>query len=146
MTFVTRLFFGFPVTCKVIPNVEVDKVLSSPLDITSAILQGPILGPLLFMLYMYINDCPLVFVSHKFCCMQMIQCYFFATKTAIELKASLNTDINRISSWMQENIKLFLNISKTEYVIYGLHQRLKKEDSVILSCNGSRLMESDSFK
>lgn len=37
-------------------------------------------------------------------------------------------------------------MSKTEYVIYGSHQRLKKEDSVILSCNGSPVTESDSFK
>ena len=53
---------------------------------------------------------------------------FYTAKTAIELEASLNNDINRISSWMQEN-KLFRNMSKTEYVIYGSHQRLKREDS-----------------
>ena len=42
---------------------------------------------------------------------------FFAAETAIELEVSLNSDINCISSsWMQEN-KLFLNLSKTEYVI-----------------------------
>ena len=66
----------------------------------------------------------------------------FASKTAIELDASLNTDINRISSWMQEN-KLFLDMSKTEYVA---HQRLKREDSISLSCNESSLTESESFK
>ena len=70
---------------------------------------------------------------------------FFTAKTAIELKASLNNDINRISSWMKEN-KLFLNMSKTEYVIYGSHQRLKREDSLSLSCNGSSLTKSESFK
>ena len=46
---------------------------------------------------------------------------------------------------MQEN-KLFLNMSKTEYVIYGSHQRLKREDSISLSCNGSSLTKSESFK
>ena len=86
--------------------------------------------------------CPLVFVSHKFCCMLTIQCCCFGSKTAIELEASLNTDINRISSWMQEN-KLFLHMSKTEYVA---HQRLKREDSISLSCNESSLTESESFK
>ena len=70
---------------------------------------------------------------------------FFTAKTAIELEASLNNDINRISSWMQEN-KLFLNMSKTEFVIYGSHQRLKREDSISLSCNGSSLTKSESFK
>ena len=45
---------------------------------------------------------------------------------------------------MQEN-QLFLNMSKTEYVIYGLHQRLKRKESIILSCNGSSMTKSDSF-
>ena len=37
-------------------------------------------------------------------------------------------------------------MSKTEYVIYGSHQRLKREDSISLSCNGSSLTKSESFK
>jgi len=37
-------------------------------------------------------------------------------------------------------------MKKTEYVIYGSHQRLKKEVSVILSYSGPPLTESDSFK
>lgn len=53
--------------------------------------------------------------------------------------------INCISLWIQEN-KLFLNMNKTEYVIYGSHQRLKREDSISLSYNGSFLTKSESFK
>ena len=37
-------------------------------------------------------------------------------------------------------------MSETEYVANGLHQRLKLEDSIRLSCNGSSLTESESFK
>ena len=37
-------------------------------------------------------------------------------------------------------------MSKTEYVIYGSHQRLKREESIILSCNGSSVTKSESFK
>lgn len=47
-----------------------------------------------------------------------------------------NTDIKRISSWMQEN-KLFPNMSKTEFVIYSSHQRMKRKGNVILSCTRS---------
>ena len=37
-------------------------------------------------------------------------------------------------------------MSKTEYVIYGSHQLLKREDNISLSCDGSSLTESESFK
>ena len=46
---------------------------------------------------------------------------------------------------MQEN-KPFLNMSKTEYVIYGSYQQLKWEDSISLSRNGSSLTKRESFK
>ena len=88
-------------------HVEVDKVLSSPLVIASASLKGSILGPVIFILYI-LNDMP-----PRICFSQVLlyaddTVLLFAPKTAIELEASLNTDINRISSWMQEN-KLFLH-------------------------------------
>ena len=37
-------------------------------------------------------------------------------------------------------------MSETEYVICGSHTRLMREDSISLSCNGSSLTESESFK
>ena len=63
---------------------------------------------------------------------------FFAAKTAIELEASLNTDVNRISSCVQENEVFLLKCERD--------RRLKLEDSVSLSCDGSSLTESESFK
>lgn len=93
------------------------------------------MGPLLFILY--INDMP--------SCICFSQVLLYADDTVLFFTAKTAIDINRISSWMQEN-KLFLNMSKTEYVIYGSHQRLKREDSISLSCNGSSLTKSESFK
>ena len=64
-------------------RVEVDKVLSSPLDIASGVPQGSILGHLLFILY--VNDMP------SCICFSQVLLYaddtvmFFAAETAIEL-------------------------------------------------------------
>ena len=43
------------------------------------------------------------------------------------------TDINRISSWMQEN-KLFLSMGKTEYVIYCSHKGNNRTRNTLLRC------------
>ena len=82
-------------------RVEVDEALSTPLDITSGVPQGSILCPLLFILY--INAMPsCICFSQVLLYANDTVLFFFTTKTAIELEASLNNDINHISSWMQE--------------------------------------------
>ena len=126
-------------------HVKVDKALSLPLDIASGVPSRVNIGaPALYIVHK-LNDLP------SCICFSQVLLYaddtvlFFAAKTAIELEARLNTDINRIYSWMPEN-KLFLNVSKTEYVTYGSPaQRLKREDSISLSCDGSSLRKSESF-
>ena len=49
---------------------------------------------------------------------------------------TLNSDLTNISDWMAAN-KLSLNKSKTEYMIIGSHQNLKKwnSDFRIVICN-----------
>ena len=44
---------------------------------------------------------------------------YYAAKTAAELEMILNLDLtNNVTTWITQN-ELFLNIKKTEYVIYG---------------------------
>ena len=73
---------------------------------------------------------------------------FFAAKTAIKLKASLYTDTVS-TMFLRECTKIsffWIWAKLNMYWIHGSHQRIKREGNVILSCNGSPLTKSDSFK
>ena len=94
--------------------VDIDGNFSSELDIITCILQGSILGPILFLCY--IND--LFSVSTALTLM-------FADDT-LGLKSdhdltnlinSLNSDINKMAVWFKAN-KLAVNKSKTKYIIF----------------------------
>jgi len=94
--------------------VDIDGNFSSELDIITCILQGSILGPILFLCY--IND--LFSVSTALTLM-------FADDT-LGLKSdhdltnlinSLNSDINKMAIWFKTN-KLAVNKSKTKYIIF----------------------------
>ena len=93
---------------------QVNGKLSLPRNIITGILQGSILGPLLFLIY--IND-----FSN---CLTNAECDMFADDTQIAsasndskiLAGKLNNDLVNISDWMVAN-KLSLNASRTECML-----------------------------
>ena len=96
--------------------VEINDVISDRLAIQTGVPQGSILGPLLFILY--IND--ICNVS------KLLELILFADDTNIFLSGSdyasicniLNVELNKLNVWFRVN-KLSLNISKTNYIIFG---------------------------
>ena len=76
--------------------------------------QGSILGPLLFLLY--IND--LCDVSHRVSFIQFADdTSIYCTGSSLEgVCATLETEMISICEWLNNN-KLFLNVSKTNYMI-----------------------------
>jgi hypothetical protein len=92
----------------------------------STTITRSILGPLLFLIY--INVLP--------SSLKNADCDMFADDTQIgvagkdpkSITKTLNSDLTNISDWMAAN-KLSLNKSKTEYMIIGSHQNLKKSNS-----------------
>jgi hypothetical protein len=98
---------------------QLGDVITSESRVTCGITQSSIHGPLLFLLY--INDLP--------DCLKQVSPRLFADdknltaagETIEEVELAMNNDLSRIKEWLLANIKLSLNIVKTEFLLIGLH-------------------------
>jgi len=100
--------------------VDISGNHSSEQNILTCILQGSILGPLLFLCY--IND--LFHVSKALTLMFADDTFGLKSDTDIfNLINLINIDINKMAIWFKAN-KLTVNKTKTKYIIF--HSRGKK--------------------
>ena len=103
-----------------VQHVDIDGNVSSPKNINISVLQGSILGPILFLCY--INDLPNA---------TDLLTFLFADDTSgliigknlQELVLKMNSEINKLANWFRAN-KMAVNISKTKYLIF--HTKGKK--------------------
>ena len=94
--------------------VDINGNCSNEKDISTCILQGSILGPTLFLVY--IND--IHYVSTSLTLMFADDTLGLKSdKDLNRLIEALNRDINRMAIWFKAN-KLALNKSKTKYIIF----------------------------
>ena len=92
----------------------VNGTLSSQKLITCGVLQGSILGPLLFLIY--INGLPNS-LQHSSARMFADDTTLTASDKSIsELQVTINHDLANVKQWLSAN-KLSLNLIKTEYLL-----------------------------
>ena len=99
-------------------KVSFDGKLSEPLGIHSGVLQGSILGPALFLLF--INDLPLVLKNNIGIYADKSTLYASAP-TLAEVEEKIKPDIDAESMWVKEN-KMKMHPAKTKYSIMSTRQ------------------------
>ena len=88
--------------------------------------QGSVLGPTLFLLY--INDLCKVSESLKFILFADDTNIFYTNKSYNKLFSVVNEELCKLSEWFRLN-KLTLNVSKTNYMLFGRKQRLASDSN-----------------
>ena len=106
-------------------SVSIENHLSSAANISSGVPQGSVLEPLLFILY--INDLPLAVGLSSVMLYADDTVIFSAASSIDQLQLNLSLDLNNVSNWLTAN-GLFLNLKKTEYVVFGTRQRLIRSE------------------
>ena len=95
-------------------KVEINGTLSDPLDIDISVIQGSILGPILFLCY--IND---------FWSITSLFSVLFADDTTglgkgknlRDLTMYVNNELQKIANWFRAN-KMALNVAKTKFMVF----------------------------
>ena len=106
---------------------------SQPSTIKCGVLQGSILGPLLFLLY--ISDLPNCNLVGKTRLYADDTSLTFSSKNMAETQTLLNEDLEKVNTWLQVN-KRTLNGTKTKNMLIGTHHKIAsiiREPSIVVN-------------
>ena len=70
---------------------------------------------------------------------------FFSAPEVSTIEATLVRELEAIKCWLRLN-SLFINVTKTEVMLFGTSQRLAKVDQFSVSVNGSAIKRVTEFK
>ena len=90
-------------------------LFSSEAKIECGVPKGPVLGPLLFLIY--VNDIPAV-VKHKLLLYADDAALLIHGKNLKDIESSLSSELEIVNEWLISN-KLSLPLGKTESILFG---------------------------
>ena len=120
--------------------------LSQEENITYGVLQGSILGPLLFLIH--INDVPLHVENCKTIMYADDTVLLFSDKTEDEINKAINQDANLLHTWLCNNgLILNSNKGKTEFMMFVTAARRKRiKNKMTIEISSKPISNTDSYK
>ena len=109
--------------------VQIDDCKSTLLNVTCGVPQGSILGPKLFILY--INDICNVSEIVKFILFADDTNVFHSDHDINNLCTTMSNELDKLHAWFTVN-KLSLNISKTNYILFGRRRCIADNVSITM--------------
>ena len=116
--------------------VEFHGVTSNPEGVSVGVPHGSILGPLLFILH--VND---LTEAASECSILMYAddtVLFCSSSQASTIEMKLNEELFKIERWLFSN-SLFINVTKTEAMLFGTAARLASTDSFNIHIDGKQI-------
>ena len=103
-------------------RVNLENCYSNPSNITCGVLQGSILGPLLFLIY--VNDMPPAVKSNLFLFADNSG-FVFQGKDVIEIEKQLKEDFINICEWFVDNrLSIHLGEDNTESILFDSKRKI----------------------
>ncbi len=101
--------------------VDIHNHKSQKMDVKYGVLQGSILGPLLFILFIndFINSSKLL---HKVIFADDTN-LFLSHNNSYELQDLLNAELQKVDAWFK-SYKLSLNINKTNFIVFHFNNKI----------------------
>ena len=114
-------------------------------SLSTGVPQGSILGPLLFTIM--INDIAKEVKKYKILLYADDTVTFTSDKDSKIIEKILSTELNNITNWFtSNNFVLNMKKAKTEFGLYGTHQKLAKAEEINISVNGKVISQSESYE
>ena len=125
--------------------VVFDGIKSEEVSVICGVPQGSILSPLLFSLL--INGIDMQLKKGNIILYADDTVIFASDKNSKEAAEKLNNDLKYLGGFFVEN-NLVVNLkkSKTEFVLFGSHQKLAKADEIEVSINNQKIVKSDRYE
>ena len=118
-------------------------VASIKCEITTAVLQGSILDPLLFLLY--INDIYRSSEILKFILYADDTNIFYSCEILDQLSEVVNWELRGVMQWFRAN-RLSVNLKKTNFVVFGSSGRTRKNDKCELFLDNIKILRTEKAK